>query len=516
VISSEPVPAAPPTAPKGPHILVVDDEPQIRDILATALRRDGFRVTSRACAREALDDLRGAAGVELLVTDLKMPDMNGLDLIREARRLDPAIGSVLITAFASMETAVSALRSGADDYLMKPFGLDDLRRVVDRVLTERRLAGRDRSSLVAIQEEADEARRERRAAQAELCHARADLKVSRRDLERRVRDQEFVAELTALLAGEDVERVLATVARITARRFHAHVTRIEVDAGDGLIEAEHREGDEPVALPAPLGALLLARARGDVQGVARDEVLGQGRPLEAMAAVVRSATAPGGGIVLLRPVLPHRDREDAALLAMIARALKPTVEAERHRRRAEANGVALARGILEAMEGRGILRRGHGDRVADLAVRCAERLGMSARERRGVETAARLHDIGEVGIPEELIARPGPLSQDELLVVRTHAAVGARLLAPLGDAAVYVRHHHERPDGTGYPDRLPEDEIPLGAALVGVAEAYDAMTHARPYHPAAAPSEARREILRLRGVQFVPRAVDALLDVLPS
>src|SRR5205085_4606057 len=149
--------------------------------------------------------------------------------------------------------------------------------------------------------------------------------------------------------------------------------RIEVDAGDGLLEAEHREGDEPVALPAPLGALLLERARSDPQGVVRDEVLGQGRPLEALAAAMRSTSTTGGGIVLLRPVLPHRS-EDPALLGMIARALKPAIEAERHRRRAEANAVTLARGILEAMEGRAVLRRGHADRVGELAARCANRL----------------------------------------------------------------------------------------------------------------------------------------------
>jgi response regulator RpfG family c-di-GMP phosphodiesterase len=509
-------PSAPPSPAVGPHILVVDDEPQIRDVLAAALRRDGFRVTSRACAREALDALAGGGGgVSLLVTDLKMPDMSGIELIREARRLDPAIGSVLITAFASMETAVSALRSGADDYLMKPFGLDDLRRVVDRVLSERRLEGRDRDALAATQEENDALRRDRRAAEEELVAARLDLKLSRRDLERRVRDQEFVAELMALLAGEDVEDLLATTARITARRFHAHVTRIELDAGDGLLEAEHREGDEPIALPAPLGALLLERARTDPLGAVRDEVLGQGRPLEAMAAAVRGPSA-AGGLVLLRPVLPARGEDDLPLLAMIARALKPALEAERLRRRAETATVELARGILETLEGRGALRRGHAERVAELAGRCASRLGMSSRQRRAVEAAGRLHDIGEVGVPEDLLSRAGPLSSQEMELVRAHAAVGARLLSPLGEAASYVRHHHERPDGLGYPDRLLETEIPLGAALVGVAEAYDAMTHARPYRAALSPAEARREILRLRGVQFVPAAADALVEVLPA
>jgi HD-GYP domain-containing protein (c-di-GMP phosphodiesterase class II) len=154
--------------------------------------------------------------------------------------------------------------------------------------------------------------------------------------------------------------------------------------------------------------------------------------------------------------------------------------------------------------------------VAQLACRAAARLGMSGDERRSIETAARLHDIGEIGIPDEWLGRAGPLLEGELEVVRSHAVMGARLLEPLGGAAAYVRSHHERPDGTGYPDRLREDEIPLGAAVIGVAEAYDAMTHARPYRPSVSPFEARREILRVRGTQFLPRAVDAVLEALPA
>ena len=514
-MSSSPSPASAP--PTSPHILVVDDEPQIRDILAQALRRDGYRVTSRGSAQEALQDLAASSGaIELLVTDLKMPEMNGLDLIKAAKQVSPTIGSVLITAFASMETAVSALRSGADDYLMKPFGLDDLRRVVDRVLTERRIEGKDQAALSQAQEENLALRRQRREAEDALLTARHDLKLSRRDLERRVRDLEFVAELADLLAGEDIERILPTAARITARRFHAHVTRIEADLGAGILEAEHREGDDPVALPLPLGALLVDRARRDPTGVCRDEVLGQGRPLEGMAATLSLGDAHTGSVVLLRPLTPSRDDGDTALLGMIARSLKPALSAERHRRHAEEGAIDIALGILAAMEGRGMVLRGHADRVADLVLRAAASLGLTSRERYELETAARLHDIGEVGVPEELLSRAGPLTREEMDVVRAHAVLGARLLEPLGGAARLVRHHHERPDGTGYPDGLSEEAIPVAAALIGVAEAYDAMTHARSYHATRDPSEARGEILRLRGVQFLPRAVDALLQVIPA
>ena len=89
--------------------------------------------------------------------------------------------------------------------------------------------------------------------------------------------------------------------------------------------------------------------------------------------------------------------------------------------------------------------------------------------------------------------------------------LGARILAPLGEAAAFVRHHKERPDGTGYPDGLRGDDIPIGAAIIGVAEAYDAMTHHRAWRPTRSRREALEEIARARGTQFVPAAADALL-----
>src|SRR5262245_16124992 len=228
------LPASLPAA-SAAQVLVVDDEPQIRDILATALRRDGHEVTVRGSAKEALEDLHRSR-FDLLLTDLKMPEMNGLDLIRAAKRAAPTIGSVLITAFASTETAVSALRSGADDYLMKPFGLDDLRRVVDRVLAERRAADEGTVALTVAREENESLRRERRAAEEALLSARHDLTLSRRDLERRLRDLEFVSDLADLLAGEDLESIVRTTAAMTARRFHAHVARIEADVGGAIVE----------------------------------------------------------------------------------------------------------------------------------------------------------------------------------------------------------------------------------------------------------------------------------------
>ncbi len=242
---------------------------------------------------------------------------------------------------------------------MKPFGIDDLRRVVERVLAERRTQTHGREALSVVQEENESLRRERRETAERHQGVQRDLKLSRRDLERRVRDLELVAELTHLLTGQDVERIVAMTAQITARRFHAHVTRIEADVGTGMVEAEHREGADPVALPLPLGALLAERARGEIGGRGPRRGARPGTPARGHGGrrCARRASPAGSVIVLLRPLLPSKDEQDLALLGMIARAHA----GPRGRAQPPPGGGQRRRGrpgMLEAIEGRGAVRRG--------------------------------------------------------------------------------------------------------------------------------------------------------------
>lgn len=501
----------------GPRILVVDDEPQIRELVAQALRRDGYRVSIHEDGHTALEEIQGGE-ISVLLTDLKMPRMSGLELIRSAKDLAPNMGSILITAFSSTETAVQALRYGADDYLTKPFRLEDLRGTVERVLAERRIAGHERDAVQRVRTEATALRRRQLEVERALREAEESLRLSRRDLERRVTDLEFIREVTGLLSRKgDLQRMLHTTAAILNRRFRADVTRIELELGDGVHVVEHPLGAMPRGLPGAMGPDLLRRARGQADGTVADVVLGYGRPLEGLAAHVEVGGRTAGGITILRTPSPDPDEVgDRYLLSLVPQALSIAVESELNRQAAESNALEVALGILEVLEGRGSLFAGHANRVSRTARRMADALGLSPRLQSVIETAARLHDVGEVGIPDGVLTRDGPLSEAERSVVRTHPVVGAQILAPFGEAAAFVRHHHERPDGLGYPDGLRGDEIPLGAGIIGVAEAYDAMTSPRPYRRSRSRREALAEIERLRGTQFVEPAVDGLLAVMQA
>lgn len=177
------------------------------------------------------------------------------------------------------------------------------------------------------------------------------------------------------------------------------------------------------------------------------------------------------------------------------------------------------RSLASALEARDAYTRGHSERVARLSLKVAERLGIPEQDRRDIYSAALLHDIGKIGVRDDILLKPAALSDDELAVIRSHPELGDAILGPLkflGRVSGMVKHHHERWDGTGYPDGLRGEEIPLTSRIVAVADAFDALTSDRPYRDRRTREQALEEIERGAGGQFDPEAVRALLSIVES
>src|SRR6186997_2454540 len=175
-----------------------------------------------------------------------------------------------------------------------------------------------------------------------------------------------------------------------------------------------------------------------------------------------------------------------------------------------------AASLAKAVDARDAYTGSHSERVSDLAARIATRLGVDREQIELTRLAASLHDLGKLAIPEEILRKPGPLSETERLVLERHPQIGFRMLESLGvdPVADWVLHHHERWDGSGYPDGVGGDEIPLGARIIFVADAYDAMTSDRVYRGRLTDNEAIAELDRCSGTQFDPEIVGALADEL--
>jgi putative nucleotidyltransferase with HDIG domain len=193
-----------------------------------------------------------------------------------------------------------------------------------------------------------------------------------------------------------------------------------------------------------------------------------------------------------------------------------TAELQRERHRLERVSTATLEALVNALEAKDPYLRGHSARVADLAANIATELGLAEEDVDRTRMAGRLHDLGKIGTRDAVVNQERPLTADEFEHVKQHVIIGAQILAPLvhlGDVVSMVKSHHERWDGTGYPDGLRGEDVPLGARVIGTAEVYDALTTARPYQDKMTPEQAVERMGDLSGTVLDPTVYDALVRI---
>jgi putative nucleotidyltransferase with HDIG domain len=212
----------------------------------------------------------------------------------------------------------------------------------------------------------------------------------------------------------------------------------------------------------------------------------------ALALLVRGASA-----ILRRQTRQLRERSKALLEAY---------------GKLEESSLEAIESLNATVEAKDPATAGHSRRVQRISLALGEELGLAPKRLDNLRFGALFHDIGKIAVPDAILVKPGKLDDLEYTRMKTHSAEGARIVEKFGrlrDAVPIILHHHERWDGQGYPHRLAEDEIPLEAAVVGLADAWDAMTTDRPYHRALTIAEAFAEVTAGRGKQFSPEVVDA-------
>lgn len=328
------------------RILVVDDEDTIRLVLAKYLRTRGFEVATAESGDAALETLAGAR-FDLMLCDVRMPGLSGVEIVPSALDTDPDLGIVMLSAVNDAPTATEAMSQGVLDYLTKPIELQHLYDAVQRAL-----------------------------------HKRTLLREQRR-----------------------VERAI------------------------------------------------------------RDEVADRTRELEQEKAHLRDLT------------------------------------------------VTVVETLVTAMEARDVFHRGRSARVAELAASIAEYMGLAPDVVEDVRLAGRLHDVGNIGIRDDVLSKPGALNAEEYAHVRDHVRLGVEILSPLRHierAIVFIGDHHERWDGTGYPHARAGESISIGGRILAGADAFVAMTSRRPYREPQTQEEAVEELRKQTGTLLDPRVYEAL------
>src|SRR5688572_312900 len=474
--------------PETLRVLVVDDNASLLRFLVSAFSANGCTVTQAAAAEQALA-LITAEPFDLVVSDIKMPGLSGLDLLRAVKGKQPSTPVVLITGNPSVNSAVFGLRHGAYDYLPKPFSIREVQGLLARIRSDRRKWDGQVPLPAGLTEELT-----RRQAGVEVMFRIGNL------------------ALQGLETSAFVDEVLGLVSQ--SIKSDAAFVLIRDDQGTFT---SSRQGAD--ALVARLSSLL-QRSFEDLVATGGKETLSLavgGDPIEAIGAVIPGLGHSMGIVCLAREAatggfLP----DERELLLGYAQTTAVALQKLILRENVERNLVDTITAFVNAIESKDHYLKGHSARVALYAADTAQHLGMSPDMVEVVRRGAMLHDLGKLSIMDTILRKPERLTSDEFTIIKSHPVVGAKILEPLRFLAretCAVRHHHEKFDGTGYPDGLRGEDIPLVARVVAVVDVFDAITSNRPYRTALPLAEAREEIARGSGSHFDPVMVEAFLKI---
>ncbi len=488
-----------------PRVLIVDDEKFIRDILADFLGMEGYIVRTAEDGTAALSELHNAH-YDLVISDLKMPRMGGIELLDAIGTAAPSALTVIMTGFGTVETAIDAMKRGAYDYILKPFKVEEVIRVVQRGLEKQRLA----------------------AENLRLREAVSLYKVSE-----------------AIAASLSLEEVLATIGDTALLELNGDLVSTWLEDGEGgyferqrLVQTRGRESPVPASAangssssPPAADAAEPAAATGDDRGAlsprafiehyaAHSTLLEQGAkgarffaPLQSSTLVslvsvpLKMKTRLLGWISVASFTKQKRFNEGhRKLLSIVGSRAAAAIENARLYEDLRATFQQTIHGLARAIDKMDRYTSGHSERVATYATYLAVRLGLPPDVIEVVRQSALMHDIGKIGCAMNL-NKPGKLTQDEYEIFKKHPAYGKDILEPikfLHPLVPGVHLHHERWDGRGYPLGLKGNDVPLIARIIAVADTYDAMTSDRAYRRALPHEVAVGEIERCSGTQFDP------------
>ena len=496
--------------PERLSILLVDDETNIREALAEYLTSlNNHSLTTAAGGPEALAKFQPGK-FDCAFLDLKMPGMNGVELLTRLKELDKTLPVVIMTGFPSLDAAIDTMRQGASDFLVKPFNLDQVKATLERVVREHRL----------LQENLRLSERLKHQQKIERLN---------QELSRRVREQQVLHQISEAIdhmhTSEAIYQGIADLASLHLDAGKTAVLLLDPASGQLVVIAVSGLDSEVVGqMAGQMGQGLFGKAAaGGKPVMGRPESLDEpGRLLPVSGSLlclpimIHEQTL---GLLVLgekRGGLPFRG-EDVFLSRFLLQKAALSVENIALYESMVSNLHSTLGALVRAMEAKDPYTRQHSRRVTNLAVLTAEIMGLELHQIESLKFAGYLHDIGKIGVKDHILLKETKLTTAEYQEIKRHPAIGESIIRAMDlsqDERHIVRHHHERWDGKGYPDRIGGKDIPLLARLVAVADAYDAMTSDRSYRASRTMELAAEELKQCAGTQFDPLVVEGFLQML--
>ncbi len=491
------------------RLLVVDDDEMIRKLLVEHIRAfGGFDVDEAAGAFDALALMEGSVAYDGLLVDINMPGMDGIEFLSRIKERDRTTVAMVITGYPSYARILDAMRAGAMDFLAKPFNSDNLKLALERLVRERKILLEN--SLLT----------------QELAGKKALEAVNER-LKKKIHEQTILFTISEMLGKVRSTRELyskvVTLAANLTDAGHAffwvvdhEARRLVLMASEGMSVPDWEVGSitddaMPAArvaregIPMLFTRTCLPRTGGPVSPFAETALV----PFRIREEIF--------GVLAVSRTENERILTDEVLflLLILAERASLTVENLLLYESVSLNLHATLRALVRGLEAKDPYTKEHSLRVTRLAVAVAGHMSCDSDEIDSLRFAGHLHDIGKIGIRDQILLKPGRLTEEEYAIIKTHPVIGEEIVSNLGvlpRETACIRHHHERWDGKGYPDGLLKTEIPQLARILAVADTFDAITTNRPYRPCRPREEAVMEIRKNAGTQFDPHVVEAFLD----
>lgn len=449
-------------------ILIIDDDPHMQRLIKMLLEANGY-VTRGVEDPSAACDAIAAFMPDLVILDYLMQGKNGLELLKEVKTAGHKCDVIVITGHGSEKLAVEMMKFGATDYLQKPFEKKTLLETIKKTLSARTAISKSvtDSNILVLDDD------------------RPVLNFMKKSL----------AGLGNIVTETDPRAALSL---LEERHFDILITDINMPHIDGI------EVLKRTRIRNPITSIIVMTATSSM-------------------GYIRDAMKHGAYDYLIKPFKPEEVRESVSELLIAKRrevfeSLKRQFEIQEMREEERSEFIlGTIEALIMALEARDNYTHGHSERVTSYSEAIALEMGLDKKEVEAIRHSARLHDLGKIGTDDSHLYKEGKLTGDEMSQVAKHPVLGAVIVNSikfLEDYVSGIKHHHERYDGSGYPDGLVGEDIPLPARIICVADAIDAMLSSRPYRKGLPLSVVIEELKKHSGAQFDPAVVVAILALI--
>ena len=472
------------------RILVVDDSEFIRGFLKELLSDEEYNVDTASDGNRAIE-LFNSRHFDLIITDINMPNTNGIELLKYVRGKDPDVIVLIITGYASLDTARDAIQLGAMDYIFKPFKHIEIVTAVRNSVEKLRMAQEN----------------------ARLKETIALFNVSE--------------AISSTIRSDSLYPIIISSAVVQTKSSKGAL--VLFDRENKILRLKHIDGQADLNqefqlnhIRYPAVEFILNSKRPLLLSHSKDHPLSgevdhweYSRELfpeifpvekEIILFPLRAQGKTYGFFIISKAISePSFSKSDIQVLSIISNQSAISIENSYLVSDLERNYVSTLHSLSIILEAKHPYTKGHTQRVTEYSMMIGREMGLSEDELQTLEKGANLHDIGKIGISDSILNKPDTLTEEEMSIVRQHTIIGDNIIRPikfLSNTRPIIRSHHERLDGKGWPDGLKGNDIPFLVRICTIADAFDAMTSERPYRETINYKRIHTELVTNSGTQF--------------